>query len=82
MMANLNHRLGKMKLSLNVCLCLKMALHASIKVNRVVIVVEEVLAHCEKRSTDSVELVGLCKLLFFTILVAIFAVCLAMEILF
>ena len=40
---------------------------------------EEVLAHCEKHSEDSVELTGLCKLLFFTIWVGVFAVCLVIE---
>ena len=35
---------------------------------------EEILAHCEKHSNDSVELACLCKLLFLTIWVAMFAV--------
>ena len=56
-----------MKSSINVCLCLKMAppASASTKVKRVD--GEEVPAHCEKHSKDSVELAGLCKLYFFTI---------------
>ena len=40
----------------------------------------EVPAHCERHSKDSVELAGLCKLLFFTIQVAMLAVCLAIGI--
>ena len=47
-----------MKLSVNVCLCLKMTLLASTKAKRVDNDGEEVLAHCEKRSKDSVELTG------------------------
>ena len=57
-----------------------MALPASMKAKRVDKDEEEVLAHCEKHSKDTVELAGLCKLLFFTLWVAMFAVCLAIEI--
>ena len=39
----------------------------------------EGVLHTEKHSNDSLELAGLCKLLFFTLLVAKFAVCLAIE---
>ena len=41
---------------------------------------EEILAHCEKYNNDSVDLAGLCKLLFFAIYVAMFGICLAIEI--
>ena len=41
---------------------------------------EEVPAHYEKHSKDSVELASLCKLLFFTLWVVMFAVCLSIEI--
>ena len=41
---------------------------------------EKQCLHTEKHSKDSVELTGLCKLLFFTLLVDMFAVCLASAI--
>ena len=41
---------------------------------------EDVLAHSVKHSKDSVEQACLCKLLFLTIWVAMFAVCLAIAI--
>ena len=41
---------------------------------------DAVLAYCEKHSKDSVELAIMCKLLFFNILVAMFAVCLAIKV--
>ena len=59
---------------------LSLALHASTKERRVDKDGEEVLAYCMKHSKDSVELAGLCRLLFFTIWVAMFAVCLSVEI--
>ena len=55
------------EVSVNVCQCLKTTLHASMKEKRIHNDGEEILAHCEKHSNDSVELASLCKLLFFTI---------------
>ena len=55
----------KMESRLNVCLHLKTALYASAKAKRVDKDGEVVLAHCDKNSKDSVELVGLCKLFIF-----------------
>ena len=67
MTSNFNHRLRIMESMLIVCLSLKMAYHASKKGKRVGKDGEGVLACCEKCSQDSVELAGLCKLLFFTL---------------
>ena len=70
-----------MKSSLNICLCLKTVLHASTKAKIVDKDGEAVLAHREKHSKDPVERAGLYRLFFFfTISVAMFAVCLAIEI--
>ena len=57
-----------MESRLNVCLHLKTALYASAKAKRVDKDGEVVLAHCDKNSKDSVELVGLCKLFIFYLL--------------
>ena len=51
-----------MKSSLNVFLCLKTALPASNKAKSVDKDGEEILAHCEEHSKDSVGLASLCKL--------------------
>ena len=67
MTSNLNRQLRKMKSSLIVYLCLKTAAPASTKAERVDKDGQEELAHCGKRSRDSVELADLCKLLFLTI---------------
>ena len=56
MTSNFNRCLRKMEARLNVCLCLKTALHASMKAKGVDKDGEEVLSHCEKHSKDSVEL--------------------------
>ena len=69
--SNFNHRL-RIKSRIKVCLHLKRALHTSTKVKRVDKDGEEVVAHCEKGSNDSVELAGMCKLEFLTILVTMF----------
>ena len=69
-----------MKSSLNFFFsCLKTVFPASTKTQRVDKYGEEVLSHCKKHSNDSVELAGVRKL-FFTIWVAMFAICLAIEI--
>ena len=63
MTSNFNHRLRKMKSSLNVCLCLKSVVRASMEANRVDKDGDVGLAHCVKHSKDSVELAVVCKLL-------------------
>ena len=74
MTSNFNHQLRKIKSSVSVCLCLKTAFHDSTKAKIVDKVGEDVLTHCERHSKDALELVGLCKLLYFAIYVAMFAV--------
>ena len=67
MTSNFNHQLRKIKSSISVYLCLKTAFHASTKAKIVDKDGENVLSHWEKHSKDALELVGLCKLLYFAI---------------